>query len=62
MRIIFTFSILIAFFLISCGTAPKPLHDDAVRIKLDSVELSDDGFNPYVEPNTGKDRNPNTLR
>lgn len=52
--------ILVSLFLFSCASKP-PLNDDAVRINLDKVEDLEK-FNPYIEPNTGKQRNPSTLR
>jgi opacity protein-like surface antigen len=37
------------------------MNDDAVRIDLEKVK-DIENFNPYIEPNTGKQRNPSTLR
>lgn len=53
--------ILLTLLFVSCSSNKQILNDDAVRIKIDSVDNLEK-FNPYVEPNTGQQRNPSTLR
>ncbi len=53
--------ILSSLFVISCSSTKQVYNDDAVRIKIDSVQNLEK-FNPYIEPNTGVQRNPSTLR
>ena len=45
----------------SCSSPQEIMNDDAVRIDLEKVK-DIENFNPYIEPNTGKQRNPSTLR
>lgn len=53
--------ILLLFIVLASCSKKLPKNDDAVRINLESIQNLDE-FNPYIEPNTGKPRNPNTLR
>lgn len=54
--------LILSLLLVLASCSKKlPKNDDAVRIKLDSIQNLEE-FNPFVEPNTGKQRNPSTLR
>jgi opacity protein-like surface antigen len=55
------FAILALIILNSCSSTKEVMNDDAVRIDLEKV-TDLENFNPYIEPNTGKQRNPSTLR
>lgn len=57
----FIILILVSLIIMSCSSSKEVMNDDAVRIKLDSVQNLEN-FNPYIEPNTGTQRNPSTLR